>query len=223
MMLLTNLDVTIERTSLADSVYETLLAAIVGGGLAGGTEINEVSLAKELQVSRTPVHQAVVRLESDGLIELGERKKPRVVVFRRRQIVEIYDMRQLLESAAAARAATKISAEALADLQAGAEQLLRTRDELDWSARALTFDIHFHDVLAHACGNMRMQRDIGRYRLLVRGLCRITGSEEVLHTALEEHMRILETLQQRDAAGARRAMERHIAARLEAVLLRVES
>jgi DNA-binding GntR family transcriptional regulator len=208
----------IHRASLADSVYETLLEAMIGGQLAGGTELNEVALARQLGVSRTPVHEAVRRLSADGLIKVERNRRLRVAALSHDEVREVYAMRRLLESAAAERAAARIGDEELAALRRSADTLAANDRAIDWTSQALRYDLEFHDAIAAACGNGRLREDISRYRLLVRGLCRMTGTIENLHEALAEHVVILEALEAHDGPAAREAMAAHIDARLGCVL-----
>ena len=105
------------RLSLADSVYETLLEAILSGQLRKGTELNAVTLAQQLDVSRTPVQEAIRRLEADGLAvnPVGQQSaSPRL---HPDDIREVYSMRLLLESEAAALACRQIAPAALESLR----------------------------------------------------------------------------------------------------------
>lgn len=208
----------INRVSLADSVYETLLEAMIHGRLAAGAELNEVALARQLDVSRTPVHEALRRLAADGLVKTCGRRKLCVAALSHEEVREVYAMRRLLEGAAAELAAARISAETLADLRRTADALAESDRSVDWTTQALQYDLAFHDAIAAACGNGRLRDDISRYRLLVRGLCRMTGTLANLHDALAEHMAILEALEARNGRAARKAMAAHIDARLTCVL-----
>jgi DNA-binding GntR family transcriptional regulator len=154
---------------------------------------------------------------ADGLLEDSGRRL-RVTSFTRGEIVEIYEMRKLLEGAAAELAAVNIAADVVAELRDATKALFASQEAIDWNGRALAFDLRFHDALARGSGNERLYRDISRYRLLVRGLCRITGSQENLRQALAEHEQILAAIEARDPLAARDRMEAHIAARLEGVL-----
>lgn len=206
------------RKSLSDSVYDALLENILAGGLAAGTEISEVALAEALQVSRTPVHEAVGRLVKDGLIVQEPPRRLLVARFRREDVVEIYEMRQLLEAAAARLAARRISDDVLRRLRATADALDRERGGADWSARALDYDQRFHDAIAEAGGNRRLREDIARYRLLVRAFCRLTGTPENLFDALQEHRAILAALEARDAEKAARLAAEHVDKRFKVTL-----
>ncbi len=208
----------VTRTSLADTAYEAILDAILSGRIPAGEEVSEVSLAADLGISRTPVAHAVQKLAAVGLIDRPAGKQPRVARFDRDEVRELYEMRELLESEAAARAATRLVPEQLEALVADAEKLAAAGRTGGWADRAIAFDIRFHDELAAASGNSRLCDQIRQYRLLVRAFCRSTGRKENLSAALEEHRRILAALTARNPVASRVAMTDHIAARKKVVL-----
>jgi DNA-binding GntR family transcriptional regulator len=206
------------RTFLVEAAYDALLENILSGSLPSGTIVSEVSLAKDLNVSRTPVHQALARLAKDGLIEHRSGLQPRIARFAREDILEIYDMRLLLETAATQRAAKRMEPRVLADLTRDADALAAEADDPDWTRRALDFDTRLHDAIAAASGNRRLRQEIAKYRLLVRAFCRMTGTSENLREALKEHQVVLKALADRQPAAAGQAMAQHVQKRVDAVL-----
>lgn len=200
----------IERTTLSDKVYETLLEAIVSGQLAPGVELSVVGLAKELDVSRTPVHDALRQLAHDGLVEQEVNRKARVASFTRNDVFEIFEMRKLLEGTAAELAATRMEEETLASLRATANQLASSLEAVDWQQRWIDFDETFHELIARASGNRRLWSDIVRYRLLHRGFNQFGTDVDGLQQALAEHQDILTALEKRNPAEAASAMVSHI-------------
>ena len=221
MLQLTENGAPLVRQTLVDTVYETLLEAILSGKIASGTNLNEVSLARELGVSRTPVHEALAWLAADELIELSG-SRARVRTMTAQEVADLYDVRQLLECTAVERAAKRIDEAVLHQLRAETQELARTKDNADWPARAIEFDIRFHDVVAEASGNARLRLEIGRYRLLVRAFCRITGGQVTnLQNSFQEHLTILRALEKRDAKAASKAMAAHIERRVKVVLAEV--
>lgn len=131
------LNVPVKRPSLVDSVYETLLEAIVYGQLSPGTELNSVQLAEQLEVSRTPVTEAVNLLVHDGVVEQVDHRRARVARFSQQELADIYEVRKLLEAAAAERAAKRIDDETLKAIRGEARQLQRSRGDVDWVAQAI--------------------------------------------------------------------------------------
>jgi DNA-binding GntR family transcriptional regulator len=208
----------LSRTFLAEGAYEAILERILSGALPSGATISEVALARNLNVSRTPVHQALVRLAREGLIEHRSGLQPRIARFTREDVIEIYEMRLLLESAATQRAAKRMDPRVLAELTREADALAAAPDGPDWARQALDFDSRFHDAVAIASGNRRLRQEIAKYRLLVRAFCRMTGSSENLRDALREHQAVLRALAERHPAAAGQAMAQHVQKRVDAVL-----
>jgi DNA-binding GntR family transcriptional regulator len=208
----------VRQATLADSVYESILEAILVGRFPAGAELSEVALGAELGVSRTPVHEAIGRLTVDGLVEPMTNRQVRVISPGARGIREIYEMRRLLEPAAAERAAARLTSAQLDSLRDAARSLADNSDRDDWPTRAIDFDIQFHDLLAAASGHERLAAEITKYRRLVRALCRATGSRDNLRQAFREHLVILDALEARDGRAAAAAMAAHIDARLRTVL-----
>lgn len=200
----------IERTRLSDAVYETLLEAILGGRLPPGTIVSEVSLAKQMEVSRTPVHDALRQLSKDGLVEQRAGRRAIIATFSRDDVYDIFEMRKILESEAARRAATRIDRSTLARLRSQADDLKAKPQDPDWLTKWADFDEVFHEAIAKASGSQRLLQDIVRYRLLHRGFNKLTTTVPGLQQALEEHYRILEAMEKRDPEKASRAMLEHI-------------
>jgi DNA-binding GntR family transcriptional regulator len=200
----------IERTRLSDTVYETLLEAIISGKLAPGMIVSEVALAKQLQVSRTPVHDGLRQLAKDGLVEQRAGRRAVIATFSKDDLFDIFEMRMLLETASARRAATRMDPATLGRLRVRGEELRAQRDAPDWLTRWADFDEAFHDAIARASGSQRLWQDIVRYRLLHRGFNKLVTTVDGLQQALEEHFRILTALEQRDPDAASQAMADHV-------------
>lgn len=200
----------LEQTRLSDAVYETLLEAILGGGLVPGTVVSEVALARQLEVSRTPVHDALRQLSKDGLIEQRANHRAVITTFAREDVHDVFEMRRLLEGEAAYRAATGMDRPELARLRASGDSLAKSRKRPDWVERWADFDEDFHTSVARASGSKRLFQDIARYRMLHRGFNILTTTVDCLKQALDEHFAILDALEKRDAEEARRRMTSHI-------------
>lgn len=91
-----------------------------------------------------------------------------------------------------------------------------------WAARAVEWDLALHDTISLASGNPYLQQEICRFRRLVRGFCRITGTVPILLEANAEHMGLLDALEARDGQSARVRMTAHIQRRLKDVLARFD-
>src|SRR5262245_21035833 len=104
------------ETSRVEEVYERVLLLIVRGELAAGTALRSTQIAKQLGISRTPVVQALQRLAADGIVTLEMNKRAVVRPGAEKWLVEIHELRELLEPAAAARAAERITEDELSRL-----------------------------------------------------------------------------------------------------------
>lgn len=197
-------------TTLADSVYDSLLEGILTNQLPPGTELSVVALAKALGVSRTPVHEALRHLARDGLVVQQVNRTAHVATFTPNDIADVFEMRILLEGASAERAAGRIDPDDLARLEATAEHLETHADDPSWLDQWIAFDDDFHTTIAKASGSARLANDIGRYRLLHRAFNRLATQQADLSQALAEHQRILAALRRGQRDEARQQMQAHI-------------
>lgn len=205
-----NLQGRIENARLSDVVYESLLDSIITARLAPGAIVSEVSLAKQLQVSRTPVHDALRQLAKDGLVEQSAGRRAVIRMFSKDDVHDIFEMRKLLEGESARRAAERIDKTTIAHLRSIGEALKTEPKTADYLTRWADFDEEFHEAIAQASGSKRLWEDITRYRLLHRGFNKLTTTVEGLQEALVEHFQILDALERRDGDAASKAMIEHI-------------
>jgi len=197
-----------EGSSRASAAYTRLFEAIRRGDLKPGTRIKEVELASMLGISRTPVREAVRRLETDGLIVHEPRMGMMVKQLTKREIIELYEMRAVLEGAAARMAAQHAS---------GAE--IQELDELNIAMREAQGDEHlvadanrdFHLSLYHAAKNPFLLKAITALNnsLAVQGGT-TTNAKDRNQEAYDEHQAIIEAIRARDGAAAQRAAEIHM-------------
>ena len=195
---------------LADAAYQAILAEIFGGLMVSGEPISEVELARRLGMSRTPVHLAVRELVRDGLLTQAPNRRPVFHAFTSDDVQEIYQMRLLLETEAAALAALRLDRPTLRQMMAECADLRRHLKAKDVMTRWADLDERFHREIALAAGNRRLAQDIFRYRLVHRGFNTIRFTADLIPQSLLEHERVLAALDARDADGARAAMTTHL-------------
>jgi len=200
----------VESTRLSDTAYETLVEAILSGRLAPGTIVSELELARQFNVSRTPVHDALRQLTKDGLVSQEMNRRAVIAAFTVEDVHDIFEMRKLLEGEAAKRAATRLDRITLSSLREATAKMAASLGKAGAVARWADFDEIFHMAIAAACGSKRLGQDIARYRLLHRTFNRLTTTPGVLRQALAEHYRILDALERRDAKSAAAEMVAHI-------------
>lgn len=192
--------------NLATQAYSHLRALILGKHITGGTGLAEGRLALELNVSRTPMREALVRLAGEGLLEKAVEGFYRVRSVSIREFFECMEVREVLECHAIERA---ISMARDADLEILHDELkalpTSTQDDLaHWQ-----FDNRFHSFFATAAGNQALAHAIQRERVVAR-LFRISSPFHRQVEGDEEHIEIMDAVMRRDARSAQLAMRRHL-------------
>ncbi|EOX1764877.1 GntR family transcriptional regulator [Vibrio cholerae] len=202
-----------KESTKSENLTEYLIEAIVEGQLAPGSKISEPELAKQFQVSRGPLREALMRVEGLGLIERIPHIGARVIQLSPTKLVELYAVREALEGMAARLAAHNITEIELA----GLESLLSTHStHIDQVEGASYFhqqgDFDFHYRIIQASRNQQL---IGLlcdelYHLLRMYRYQSPRSHSRPVEALEEHKFILRAIRQRDEELAEMLMRRHI-------------
>ena len=192
----------------ADSIYEQLRAEIVAGSLAAGSAVREVAVATRFGVSRTPVREALRRLKHDLLLVPGSRGL-RVRAVGPQEVVQVYDMRILLEAEAARQAAR-----ARADTDVLRLEALLARDLAlgapDDEVRTAT-NMEFHAALWRAAGNAVLRDLLERLTVhLIRAPRSTLSVGTRWRKSLEEHAEIVRAVREGDADAAGRAANEHM-------------
>lgn len=194
----------------AKDVYKRLLDDIASGELRPGERLREVALANRLKVSRTPVREALKDLEADGLVEHLPRVGASIKSLSYAEVVELYEMRAVLEGLAAkmaARSASDIELQALAKLNTQMAQAI------DVPAQMAQLNRNFHRLLFNAAKNRYLLQAVSMVQktLLVVGPSTLTEVSRA-SAVIEEHARVIEALMAREGVKAEAAMVAHIEA-----------
>lgn len=195
---------------LREIVFEAMREAIVSGRLAPGERLVEIKLADEMGVSRTPVREAIRKLELEGFVIMMQRKGAYVAGLSPKEIRDVFEIRSTLESLAARLAAERISESQLEQLRrqlADIESKIKTH-ELEAVVKS---DIIFHDILFNASGNARLvtmlsnlREQIHRYRSMS-----LSYPGRML-IAMDEHRAIVKAIVAHDPEAAANAALMHM-------------
>ena len=192
-----------------EGAYERLLDEIRRGTILPGARLRETELAARLGISRTPVREAIRRLEADGLIDHRPRQGARLRRLGHDEVMELYEMRVVLEGTAARLAARAASALELAEL---AEINAAMAEAADPVLRARA-NRQFHTALLNAARNRFLRRSMLGLRRTALVLGRSTMFDATRAAeAVTEHAAVLEALTGRDGAAAEQAMRSHMEA-----------
>ena len=168
----TDFEVTMnEYLPLRDVVFNTLRQAILRGELKPGERLMEIQLANKLGVSRTPIREAIRKLELEGLVLMIPRKGAEVAEITEKNLRDVLEVRCALEELAVQLACDRIDEEGVRELRAAAEHF---RDVLDSDdiTKIAEADVAFHDVIFTATDNRRLIQLLNN----LRSRCTATGS-----------------------------------------------
>ncbi|MDN5343988.1 MAG: hypothetical protein PWQ18_99 [Clostridia bacterium] len=199
-----------QRLNLSDHVYKALKDAILSGKISQGSRLVEEQLARTLKVSKTPLREALGALEKEGLVEAIPYQGRYVASVAPCQMLEVYEVREMLEGLAARLAAEQASPELCSDLQ---KCLERSKDALEREDidEFLRNDREFHGLLIECAKNKTLEQmnQLIRSRIM---LGQVTSAYR-LHrrdASLSEHQAVLRAIIDRDPEAAEVAMRRHI-------------
>lgn len=200
-----------EYLPLRDVVFNALREGILKGDLKPGERLMEKQLAEKMGVSRTPIREAIRKLELEGLVVMVPRKGAQVAEITPKDVKDVLEVRAALEDLAVRLACDKIT-----DLEI--KQLEKTVVEFDTAAdensleALVDLDIRFHDIIYNSTKNEKLQHIISnlreqmfRYRL---AYLRNSGSHS---TIKGEHKEMLAAIKERNADEACRIAKEHIA------------
>lgn len=199
-----------EYLPLREVVFQTLRNAIIRGELKPGERLLEVQLAESLGVSRTPIREAIRKLELEGLVVMTPRKGAQVAAITAKDLTDVLEIRRVLEGLAVELACRKRKPEDIASLEELHTRMHQEENLSDLHQMA-NLDEQFHDVVYRATGNQRLFQIINQLReQLYWYRLEYVKSEEARNAVLKEHEEILETLRRMDVKGAKKAMKLHI-------------
>jgi DNA-binding GntR family transcriptional regulator len=194
----------------SDLAYARIRQGITGGEWPPGTPLREEELAALCGVSRTPVREALRRLEAEYLVRRTEGARSFVADWSADDVAEMFALRAILEGHAAARAATRITPEAIAELQAlNAE--VHAACGTDDTDRFLNANRAFHAIVLEAAASPRLAQMLGALveQPVVRRTAQRYGRGEFVRSHAE-HAALIEAFLARDAQWAQSTMTGHI-------------
>lgn len=221
---------------LVDRLAGAIQTRVLSGDVPVGTRLRQEALAEEFGVSRTPVREALRQLQATGLVELHPNRGAVVRGPSAREIREAYEVRAELEGLAAELAAGRISdrdllrlREAQALFRKSVETLIarRARRRAPWKDESVWVRANdlFHQAILDAAGNERLSDTIADlHRSFPRDLTwtALSQSSRLLEENVEQHEAVLDAIEQRDPAKARRRMIEHVRSAGELVTLHFE-
>lgn len=216
---MTNLPKVPRAPNLTELAYLSVKQHLLNGELIEGSRLTEDALSTQLGISKSPVREALTRLESEGLVVIESRRGAYVRKFTMDETRDLYDVRELLEVHAVGIA--RITPAMLLEL---AESISRTRHYLEVGDQVahVEEDIRFHGIIAASTGNAELARmldNVQHKTLLSRAKTYYLSSP----TAPVSHEKIYRALKQGNCTAAQQAMREHIAYVRESLLRSLEN
>ena len=194
------------RTNLNDRVYETLKAQLVTRELGPGEKVSLHELAATLGVSRSPVHHALTRLVSEGLLTVKSRRGYYVSPLTEAAIAEGYDVRLALELQAAETAVGKVAGDGLLRFRELHEATAEAVSHSEWDCANAAFHEHQVDLAGNALlSRFYRELSVNLMMQVIRG-----GHVEGHEHLVTEHRRIVEAISAGDLGAAEHAIREHI-------------
>ena len=194
---------------LREMVFESLREAIIQGRLRPGERLMEIQLAEEMGVSRTPVREAIRKLELEGFVVMVPRKGAYVAGISVKDIVDVFEVRAALEGLAAGLAAERITDDEMDQLERSIHKINVSAEE-DLKA-IVEGDTSFHALIYKASRNQRLvqiiinlQEQINRFRMTS------LAQPGRLKIALDEHTKIVEAISDRNVESSQQLATEHI-------------
>lgn len=199
-----------EYLPLRDVVFNTLRQAILKGELEPGERLMEIQLADRLGVSRTPIREAIRKLELEGLVLMIPRKGAEVAQISEKSLLDVLEVRRSLEELAIELACQRMNEEQLAELEQAQLKFCKAVEGGD-SMHIAECDEHYHDIIYSSTQNDKLiqllnnlREQMYRYRL---EYIKDSGKRQIL---IAEHEEILKALKNRQITEAKNAIREHI-------------
>ena len=199
-----------EFLPLRDVVFNTLRQAILRGELKPGERLMEIQLANKLGVSRTPIREAIRKLELEGLVLMIPRRGAEVAEITEKSLRDVLEVRDALEVLCVDLACDRISDEDIESLKEAAKEFelaLQGGDVTEYAEA----DVKFHDIIYHATDNQKLIQLLYNLReQMYRYRVEYLKRKEVHKILLEEHEHIIECIEKKDKEAAKIAISTHI-------------
>jgi DNA-binding GntR family transcriptional regulator len=197
-------------SELKDWAYATIKQMILDSEFKVDEQLPVEALSSRLHISRTPIREALLKLESEGLVRAASRVGFFVRGVTRQDLLELFELRALTEGYAAEKAATMVSEEELTSLEALHRRSVQAVEEGDLS-RFMDSEVALHTLILQLAHNRRLMRMVDSIKNLThRERILSLNSLENVKMSLDEHQRILAALRRRDPQKAGAAMRAHI-------------
>jgi len=201
----------------AEQIYERVKTMAMTFEIRPGERVNEVELAKSLNVSRTPLREALNRLLVEGFLTRAPNRGFIGRPLDAKQLFDLYELRRALEGSIVALACERATDGELVELERFVKASKDRPDDTDAST-LLALDEQFHEHIARLTRNQEMMRALNSINARIHYFRWIDMQNGRRQQTQQEHLRITKALKERNARAAAKLVEGHISARLERIV-----
>ena len=199
-----------DKYSLGAKVFERIREDILTQRYQRNDELKEMTIAKELGVSRTPVREALRQLELEGLVNMIPNKGAFVIGITNKDIRDIYEIRSMLEGLCARWAAKNVTDKEI-DMLEEINDLSEFHVAKERYEKVLDLDNRFHDMLYQIAGSRMLNHTLSDYHHYLEGVRKVTlSSHERVENTIQEHRAIVAALKSGNAVEAETLANQHI-------------
>lgn len=210
-----------EYLPLRDVVFNTLRTAIITGEFAPGERLMEISLAERLGVSRTPVREAIRKLELEGLVIMIPRRGAEVARITEAGLKEVLEVRCALEELAVELACMRIDEEGLEQLKKAHQEFVEAVKNGD-TLEITNQDEAFHECIFEQSRNKRLLQMVNNLKeQMFRYRMEYVKEKSYHHELISEHEKMLEAIVARDVTAAKVIMKHHIQNQEQMILAQI--
>ena len=212
-----------EYLPLRDVVFNTLRQAILKGELKPGERLMEIALAEKLGVSRTPIREAMRKLELEGLVVMIPRRGAQVANITEKDLNDVLEVRITLENMAIEKACANMTDADIRKLEQAAEVFQTSTAEGDLVKMAEA-DVNFHEVIYEAADNKRLMQVLNNLReQIYRYRVEYLKEGETRDVLVKEHEELTKAIRERDVERAKQLSFQHIENQRMAIMRSIEA
>ncbi|MDO4339453.1 MAG: GntR family transcriptional regulator [Eubacteriales bacterium] len=212
-----------EYLPLRDVVFNTLRQAILKGELKPGERLMEIALAERLGVSRTPIREAMRKLELEGLVVMIPRRGAQVANITEKDLNDVLEVRIALENMAIEKACKRMNEEQMGKLWIAAREFEHTIEEGDL-VKLAEADEAFHEIIYQAADNMRLNQVLNNMReQIYRYRVEYLKEGETREVLVREHEELYYAIRERDVQKAQEISFHHLENQRKAIIRSIEA
>jgi DNA-binding GntR family transcriptional regulator len=209
--------------NLHELTFQKLRSLLVEGSIAPGSKLNERELAEQLNVSRTPIREAIRRLAADGLVELIANRGAIAVQLNKEDVINTFDVIANLEGFSGELAAQNITDAALSELEAMHYEMMASYARRDLSSY-YRLNLKIHNAINHAAANPVLSQLFMQVNARIEALRFRSNQDEVKwEKAVGEHQEMIDALKARDSVRMRQVMMNHVMNKRDVVIQLMDS